>query len=354
MKIKKSLAYFIFLLPIFIVKRVESKAPFGACTHSIVKLQTAKKNIKKNPYALVEEPEEDDSTPEDQLVTHIKNAFITAFNMSRAYSPKAMTFQNKEIDITFYNQLINLLSCIYEWLEQSKKAPQQYKSYIVTIKSFIEYVFQYSKVLFDIEHKKLKSLTAAQLNSIKNSIEAKFKTIISINSAVVKEVDKSLDNSKEWKSSIPTKSQLKELFTLYEKDFKTYLQEKKENKTLSEKEFFKILIEKKNQYWLEDTVNDLETLIYRLKHSLELNVAHQLAFIKFCTEYLNTIITSYGNGIYFTSDSLQDKLKKDLTSEVLIKLTKYSAHALNKLLTEIEYLLDIAEGKWQIGKKPKK
>jgi hypothetical protein len=277
-------------------------------------------------------------------ISDVKMLFNGAFNLE-ACRTKDFKLLKYEINPKNLEQLIAKLNCIGHWIDRNKKGNEKFAEDILRFNVIVEFIA--------IIVKNFKGLTDEQAKhfaqNVQEDVEKKLQQIITINSNAVRIIDKATDNSKNWKNTVPKLSKFEQLKLLgkngeYTNLFKDYLESK-----MNSKEYLHAIVSSINQdllnqeTTLEDlgsTVDDLEKIIYRLKltNSLDLfNLKQQLALSKFCKDLLDALITFYGDGLYYQSDSLQDKLSvnKNFQATIITYLSSFAFTVLNKLYDEV-------------------
>jgi hypothetical protein len=265
-------------------------------------------------------------TPES-IFQRITRLYIPVFSKDSYIQEKI-----KEED---FIQWVNLLACLYEWIESSKKTKEAYSSLFLDFFKIANQIFGISKRIYT-----KRSLPARELNNLKIDAQKAFNEAKTISSIMLEIIAKSVDVSAQWKKGIPSK--LEAIFPNYPSFFKSYeIGKKAKASRISDQEFENFL--KINQIpikkiELEDVLNKLEQLTYRLKQSWFRN-ALQTALIKESKEIADRIVNQYNQFKFFTQ-SMEDKLFRtpDRAALAAFAIADQYVGTLEKILKNINSL----------------
>lgn len=297
----------------------------------------------KNQIAIVNRADLDDT------IDDFNKALKQTFKLELATYKKFQILKNT-LNVANLKELINKFHCLQDWVNRNKSINKKYSEDIdqfIVISDFIGIILKNAQTVTSVEFKAL----AADL---KETIENKLKKLIAINSYAVHAVDKSTDNSRAWKNKVPKLSVFEKKNELgkngkYTQFFKSFLESKQSSSEFFDKELSlinqRVINQETSLFNLKTTIDTIDQIIYRLKlsHSFDIfNLKQQLALSKFYQEFLTALINQFGNGLYYTSNSLADKLavSKDFAPTTIIYISSFLFTILNKLYDEIVTLTE--------------
>ncbi len=291
----------------------KATAPFGRCQQPILKKAPAKAPVKKiGDWSLIEEPQEVPLSEDTLLATIKETAFF------------AIDSENFES----FNRWVNLLSCIYNWMEQSKSSAK--KQYLKDLEQL--YLISDFANLLAREFSDAKSHTDVQKNAWKETAQTMIHKLVAITASTLSIFEKTSDNSSAWKKTVPKPSELESLHRKYgnildnkptKESYDIYFKNYIANNVFSGKT-------------LKSIVDDLEKIIYRYNHSY-FHKSSEVALAQFCQKFLAYIQNHFGNGLFFSSDSYLDRFKnsKDIASKTILTISKELFDFFHKFITKI-------------------
>lgn len=154
---------------------IKATAPFGRCQQAILKKAPPKAPVKKiGDWSLIEEPQEVPLSEDSLLTTIMETAPV-------------ISSENLES----FNRWVNLLSCIYNWLEQSKSSAK--KQYLKDLEQL--YLISDFANLLAREFSDAKSHTDVQKKAWKETTQTMMHKLMAITASTLPLFEKTSDNS---------------------------------------------------------------------------------------------------------------------------------------------------------------
>lgn len=307
MKFKKILIFTGLILYIVGANTIIATSPFGTCDPEL-----GKKIASESPT---------------QIFQRLTRSYIPVFAKD--------SYTKETIDEKEFIGFINMMACLYEWIDQQKKVNPAYKDYMIQFYTTAGLIYGTAKTLKN----NLQQQTPQQLQAIKKLIENKLTTIRNISTISLNAIESSTKPSSAWEKTVG--SNLETIFPNYKSFFQSYENGKKSKKEPMSDTEFKTFLNlnsinpTKNE--LENLINLLERFTYRIKKNLfsrntDLKNASQ--------EIIDRIKKQYPN-FKFVTETLSDKISttKDKASLIIFALADQFEGSLQKLLNEITSLI---------------
>lgn len=323
MNFNKTASKLIFSLLMTINTLNAQKAPFGLCNAEKTRLNLGEPGKKNSPEQIAQ-----------YAFQSVTREFIPKFALDSYIKD-----QIKENDFVDW---VNLLACVYELVMQKKDINQNYKNYALQFYPISLLAYTTAKTLYS-----KRELSSSELDALKKTLISKIEALKVMTVISLRTIENSMAPSSEWKKK--ANKDLEVLFPNYKNFFKDYVFVKDfKNEPITNNQFDAFLkingINTTSRYSIEDVLNNLELLTYRLEQSWSLfqsssQKAATAALIRDSKEIADRIKNQYAN-LKIVPDLSKDKIgrTKDNASLIVFAIADQLYGVLLKLLKEVNTL----------------